>query len=285
MAFATVLLAGGTAACGENSANDSAKEGRPEVAPAAAVAKAAKSSEDITSLHYRITGTVPDEGHVEAEASMRTEPPAMSMRMTTAGQGGKDPLEIRFVDEAMFVGGSAPGSEMSGGKGWSRVEPAVWGRGSVDNNSYGVLPSQLEGNPAVQSTLLTGSQDLQNKGRETIDGARTTHYRGTVTGSGLRAARDAADRTDRERRIDSLDQFVALHLADSLTMDLWIDDENHTKRFRMRGDGFDPRGGTQGGQLDLTVTLLDVNQPVSVEAPPSEDTVDAGALVDKLPAG
>jgi hypothetical protein len=141
-------------------------------------------------------------------------------------------------------------------------------------------------NPAVQSTLLTGSHDLQNKGTETIDGARTTHYRGTVTGSGLRAARDAADRTDRERRIESFDQFVALHLADSLTMDLWIDDENHTKRFRMRGHEFDPRGSTQGGQLDLTVTFLDVmNQPVSVEAPPSEDTVDVGALADNPPAG
>ncbi|WP_181140407.1 LppX_LprAFG lipoprotein [Streptomyces sp. Ru62] len=286
VAFAAVLLAGGTVACGEGSVSDSAKERRPEVTPAAAVAKAAKNSEDIASLHYRITGTVPERGRLEAEASMSTEPLAMSMQMTTADQGENGRLEVRFVDEVMYVGGSAVASEKLDGKSWYRAHPAAWGRGAVDNNSHGVLPSQLEGNPAVQSTLLAASKDLQKNGTETINGTGTTHYRGTVTSSGLRAARDAAaDQTTQERQIESLDQFIALHIDDTLTMDLWIDNDNHTKQFRMRGDTNDPRGGAEGNQLDLTITFLDVNQPVTVEAPPSKDTADIATLADHAPAG
>lgn len=34
------------------------------------------------------------------------------------------------------------------------------------------------------------------------------------------------------------------------------------------------------GPLDLTVTLLDVDRPVTVETPPTEDTVDLAELVD-----
>lgn len=64
-------------------------------------------------------------------------------------------------------------------------------------------------------------------------------------------------------------------------MDLWIDDDNHTKQCRMRGDTRNPRGGTQGKPLDLTITFLDVNQPVTVQPPPSEDAADIATLADE----
>ncbi|PTH87066.1 hypothetical protein C9J60_16900 [Streptomyces sp. A244] len=248
--FAAVLLAGGTAACGEGAESNSAHEGPAEVTPRTAVAKAATDSEGITSLRYRVTGTVPQTGRLEAEASMST------------------------LD----------------GKSWLSARPAVWGRGAADNNSYRVLPRQMEGSPAVQSRILTASKDVRKIGTETVDGTRTTHYRGTVTGRGISAARDAATtKTARERQIESLDQFVALHIDNRLTMDLWIDEAGHTRRFRMRGDTRATRGGTEGKPLefidgeplDMTVTFLDVNQPVTVETPPSEDTAVIAAPADK----
>jgi hypothetical protein len=276
-AFAAVLLAGGPVACGGGSESDSANEDPPKVTPAAAVAKAAKNSEEITSLHYRITGTVPEYGRLEAEASMNAEPLTMSMKMTTADQGGDGRLEVRFVDEVMYVGGSAVDSVKLRGKSWFKAEPAVWGRGAVDNQSYRTLPRQIEGSPVVQSTLLTGSKDLQVIGTETVDGTRTTHYKGTVTSGRLLAARKAAtDKETRERRIESLDQFMALGVSDTLTMDLWIDGGDRAKQFRMQAEPNDMLGGT-GGPLDLTITFLDMNQPVTIEAPPAEDTA---ALAD-----
>ncbi|WP_328502282.1 hypothetical protein OG828_23870 [Streptomyces sp. NBC_00457] len=254
------------------------------------MAKAAANSERITSLHYRVTGTVPDKGRLEAEASMHTEPLTMSMKMNATGQGRDEQLEIRFVDEVMYVGGSAVNSEKLDGKSWFSADPAVWGRGAADNNSYGILPRQIEGNPAVQSRILTASKDVRRIGTQTIDGTRTTHYRGTVTSRGIGAARDAAASTAaRERHINSLDQFFVLRVEGTLTMDLWIGDDSRTKQFRLQGDTRDTRGGTDGkpleiidgDPLDLTITFLDVNQPVTVEAPPSEDTADLAAQMDE----
>ncbi|MFD2281166.1 hypothetical protein ACFSUJ_17985 [Streptomyces lusitanus] len=246
--------------------------------PATAVAKAAANSEDIRSLHYRITGTVPEKGRLEAEASMNTEPLAMSLKMTAADQGGDSRLKVRFVDEVMYVRGSAVDSEKLGGKSWFRADPAAWGRGVVDNQSYGVLPRQIEGSPVLQSTLLTGSKDLRMIGTETVDGTRTRHYKGTVTSRGLLAAREGAvDEATRERLIQSLDQFMGLGVSDTLTMDLWIDSDDHAKQFRMPAASDDKQAGTGGGPLDLTITFLDINQPVSIKIPPSEDTI---ALAD-----
>lgn len=274
-AYAVVLLAGGAVACGAGSG--SGGEGPSDVTPAAAVAEAAENSADITSLRYRVTGTVPEKGRLEAEASMRTEPPAMSMKMTTADQGGAGgELKVRFVDGAMYVGGSAVATGKPAGRSWFGADPAAWGGISVDNNSYGVLPPQLEGSPVVQSTLLTGSKNVRRIGSETVDGDRTTHYKGTVDLNGLRAAGDSApDGAAREQRIEALDQFMGLRVSDTLTMDLWLDGDDRAKQFRVRG-------GTSGGPLDLTVTFLDVNRPVTVEAPAAEDTA---RLPDDAQAG
>ncbi|MEU0432411.1 hypothetical protein ABZ153_12380 [Streptomyces sp. NPDC006290] len=259
MAFVAVLLAGGSVACGGVAKSGSAVAAPPKVTPAAAVANAGKNAEDITSLRYRISGTVPGKGRLEAEASMNTQPPAMSMKMTAAAvRGGNAPLEIRFVDKVMYVGGSAIRPEKLNGKSWLSAAPAVWGRGGVDNQSYGVLPSQLQVNPTAQSTLLTGSKDLRLIGTETVDGAKTTHYKGTVNRKGLTGGR--------------LDQFIQLEVSDPLTMDIWIDGDHRTKQFRMRAEHNDDLVGTGDGPLDLTISFLAINQPVTIEAPPTKDT-------------
>ncbi|WP_328561223.1 hypothetical protein [Streptomyces coelicoflavus] len=251
-----------------------------------AVAKAAAGTERITSLHYRVTGTVPQWGRLRADASMDTAPLTMGMKLN-AGRYGGEQMEIRFVDGAVYIHGDALRTEMLKGASWFTAEQAAWGRDSFDNNSYGLLPRQLEGNPVVQSTMLTASKDVRRIRTETVDGARTTHYRGTVTSEGIRAARGAAtDKAARERQIDSLGQFSAMRLEGTLTMDLWVGDDNRTKQFRMRSDTYTSRGGTadepleiiDGEPLDMTVTFLDSDEPVTVEAPPSDATADLAEL-------
>ncbi|MEW1774577.1 hypothetical protein [Streptomyces sp. NPDC086777] len=258
-AFVALLLAGGSVACGGGAKSDSAVAGQPRVTPAAAVARAGEDAKDITSLRYRISGTVPGKGRLEAEASMNTQPPAMSMKMTAAAaQGGRGQLEIRFVGKVMYVGGSAVRPEKLNGKRWLSAAPAVWGRSGGDNQSYGVLPGQLQASPTEQSTLLTGSKDLRLIGTEAVDGAKTTHYRGTVNSKGLVGGR--------------LDQFMQLEVSDPLTMDLWTDGDGRTRQFRLRADHNDMAAGTGDGPLDLTVTFLDINRPVAIKAPPAKDT-------------
>ncbi|MFD8426366.1 hypothetical protein ACFV1R_01995 [Streptomyces coelicoflavus] len=292
-AFAVVLLTGGTVACGEGAASGSASasEGSPAVTPVQAVAKAVAGSERITSLRYRVTGAVPEWGRLRAEASMLTAPKTMGMTLTAARRYDGGQLELRFVDGSLYVHGEAVDTEFLKNASWFSADRAVWGGASYDNNSYGLLPRQLEGSPIVQSAMLTASKDVRRIGTETIEGVPTTHYRGTVTSDGIHAARDAAtDEAARERQIGSLDQFYAMRLEDTLTMDLWVGDDNRTKRFRMRSDTYASKGGTvdqpleiiDGEPLDMTVTFLDVNEPVTVEAPPADDTADLGELADEL---
>lgn len=206
-----MLLVGGTAACGEGAASDpaSANEGSPEVevTPVEAVAKAAADSARITSLRYRVTGSVPEWGRLNAEASMRTAPMTMGMKLNATGRYGGDRLELRFVDGAMYVHGDAVDSAKLKGASWFRAEPAAWGQDLFDNQSFGLLPRQLEGSPVVQSAMLTAAEDVRRIG--------------TVTSEGIGAARDAAtDKAARERQIDGLGQFSAMRLEGTLTMDL-----------------------------------------------------------------
>ncbi|MFD4555851.1 hypothetical protein ACFWP5_16285 [Streptomyces sp. NPDC058469] len=273
-AFAAVLVGGGAVACGEGSGSDSGIEDSAELTPTAAMEKVAENSEDITSLRYRVTGTTSERGRLVAEASMKTEPTAMTMKFTLPDKAADaGVMEIRFVDKAIYVGGSAVDSEKLGGKSWLRAGAAVWGRGAADNNTYNVLPSQLEVSPVVQSRILTGSKDVRRIGAETVDGTKTLHYRGTVTSRGLRAVQSAAEGDDTwDARTETVDQFVALGVDGALTVDLWVDGDDHAERFRMRGRTYPTRAATDGGSLDLTVTFLDVNGPVTVETPPAGDT-------------
>ncbi|WP_435615621.1 hypothetical protein [Streptomyces coelicoflavus] len=213
----------------------------------------------------------------------------MTLTATRRYDGGQ--LELRFVDGSLYVHGEAVDTEFLKGASWFSADRAVWGGASYDNNSHGLLPRQLEGSPIVQSAMLTASKDVRRIGTDTIEDVPTTHYRGTVTTDGIRAARDAAtDEAARERQIGSLDQFYAMRLEDTLTMDLWVGDDNRTKRFRMRSETHAVKGGTvdqqleiiDGEPLDMTVTFLDVNEPVTVDAPPADDTADLGELADEL---
>lgn len=103
----------------------------------------------------------------------------------------------------MYVRGSTLRPEKLKGKSWFSAAPAVWGSGAVDNQSYGVLPGQLQANPIAQSRLLTASKDLRTLGTETVAGVTTTHYAGTVHSRALIR--------------ESLDQFMQLEISEPNT--------------------------------------------------------------------
>ncbi|MET7598878.1 DUF1396 domain-containing protein [Streptomyces sp. NPDC005481] len=266
VALAALALGGGAVACSKGG------EESPSMAPAAAVAKAAKNTQDITSLRYRMKGRVPEQGRVEAEASMSMKPMAMSMKMS-AKEAGPDSgeVELRFVDGALYMSGGADAAEEMDGKHWMKFgvseKDGASGAGGLG------MQDQVEKNPAQESTFLTGSKDVKKVGTEKVDGVETTHYKGTVTLDEFRDGLKDEDKATRESREKSLKQYEDMGV-DKLTMDMWIDEDEHTKQFRMRGDA-------DKGPLDMTITFLDLNKPVTVRAPAAADTVDlAEALSD-----
>lgn len=262
--LAAVLLAGGAVACGGDGGSRSAaaaptRTASAEPAPTAAVARAVDASQDFTSLHYRVTGTLVSTGRLKAEAFMGTEPAVMRMTMTADDyKGGSVRLKVRFLDEAMYASSNRLPAEKLKGKSWFGAAPGVWGH-NVDNQSFGVLPDELQPSPLVQSTMMSASKDVRVIGTETVDGARTTHYKGTVRYDDMTTATQRA-------------QVYGLHADDPITMDLWVDADGRTKQFRVRADHLDAATLTVAGSLDLTFTYLDIDRPVTVKAPPAADT-------------
>ncbi|MFF3344611.1 DUF1396 domain-containing protein [Streptomyces sp. NPDC002779] len=265
--LAAVALAAGAVSCGKG-------EESPKMSPAAAVAKAAKNSDDITSLRYRMTGEVPEQGRVKAEASMRMKPTlAMSMKITALDEGADGSAEIRLVGKAMYIGGNAEMAKEMDGKSWMKLDMSALGEDALGGGGNPAA-GRAEQNPAADSTFLTGAKDVREIGTEKVDGVETTHYRGTVTLDALRDSLKDEDKATREKREKSIEQYADMGV-DKLTMDMWVDGEDHTKQFRMKG-------AADKGPLDLTITFLDYNEPVTVQAPPAEDTVDLAEMMKDL---
>ncbi|MGI5368017.1 DUF1396 domain-containing protein [Streptomyces sp. A244] len=263
-----LLLAAGAVGCGS--------EESPEMTPAAAVAKAAKNTEDITSLQYRMKGTVPESGRVEGEASMRLKPTiAMSMKMEAPDQAAGESVEIRLVDKAMYLGGGAEMAKQMDGKRWLKFD--LSGSDAAKDLDKMGSTSQAEQNPAAQSTFLTGAKDVKKVGSEKVDGVETTHYTGTATLADLRASLKDSKGETREQREKSIKQYEKLGV-DKLTMDMWVDGDEHTKQFRMKGQA-------DKGPMDMTITFLDYNKPVTVKAPPANEVADLGEMFKELDQG
>lgn len=270
--LAALLLAAGAVGCGK----EDGAEKSPEMTPAAAVAKAAKNAEEIDSIRYRMTGRAPEEGRVKAEAQMRIKPTlAMSMKMTALDQGADATAEIRLVDKTMYIGGGAAAAKEMDGKSWMKFDLAAMGAGDELNQLGGA--SQADKNPATESTFLTGAKDVEKVGDETVDGVQTTHYKGTVALADLEKSLKAEDKATQETRRKSMEQYEKMGV-DELTMDMWIDGDERTKQFRMRGDA-------EKGPLDMTITFLGFNEPVDVAAPPADETVDLAEMMKEAQQG
>jgi hypothetical protein len=266
-ALAALVLGGGAVACAKDTAES------PALTPAAAVAKAAEKSEDITSLRYRMSGKTPGEGRVSGEAAMSMKPPALSMKMSVDDQAADGPVEIRLVGKAMYIGGGAQAAKEMDGKSWIKFDvSALAGDKELNGDQLGA--GQADKNPAEESTFLTGAKDVKKVGTETVEGVKTTHYKGTVTLDDLRKSLKGEDRSTREKREKALDQYTKMGI-EALTMDMWVDGDDRTRQFRMRGTA-------DKGPLDMTVTFLDFDKPVTVKAPPAKDTVDFAGMMKDL---
>jgi hypothetical protein len=268
--LAALVVAGCGVACTKGDAGQS-----PDMTPAAAVAKAARNADDITSLRYRMSGRIPEQGRVGAEAALTVKPLAMTMKTVVLdGPDKGEVVQTRLVGGALYTGGGEEVAKNMGGKHWMKFDVSGHSRtpGGLNLDTT-KMRDQADKNPAQEAGFLTGSKDVKKVGSEKVDGVRTTHYLGTVTLAALRAELRTKDKATRERREKSLKQYEAMG-ADALTMDLWIGPDDRTKQFRVRA-------AADKGTFDVTMTFLDHNKPVTINAPAAKDTVDlARAMKD-----
>ncbi|MDO0912530.1 hypothetical protein QQM39_17220 [Streptomyces sp. DT2A-34] len=258
--LAALLLAGcGTGVDAEQSAAPPAAD---------AVARAVEKSEDVTSLHYRVTGRFPQRGRIADEASVGTKPVAARLRTANLSGAEEGESELLLVGGVLYGSASDDMVEEMGGRHWISYGPkAEFTTHGGLRMDVGGLRDQVIRNPAREAAFLATAEDVKRIGSEKADGADTTHYAGTVAVDELRASLGKVDdKATRQSRENSLDQYQKLGV-DELALDVWVDATDRVRRLRTQGFG-------RHGELDLTYTFLDYGKPVTVRAPRADDTAD-----------
>ncbi|WBB63780.1 DUF1396 domain-containing protein [Streptomyces sp. WMMC500] len=268
-------------ACGDDGGDGRAdgrkggNAGEPvDVTPAAAVRTATEKAEDFTSLEYRMSGEVPGEGSMEGTGAISMDPPAMQMTMTVDGASPDESgeMEIRLVDDAMYMNAGDEAAAGMDGKTWLKIGMSEGEAGGGENPLLEM--KQADENPAEDAQMMNAADDLKKVGEEEIEGVRTTRYTGTVALDDLRAELKGLDAKTKKNRQEKIDE-MAEQGVDEFTMDMWIDGEDHTKQFRMQAE-------TKEGPLDTTLTFLSYNEPVTVQAPPASETADMDQMMQDM---
>ncbi|MEU3404862.1 LppX_LprAFG lipoprotein [Streptomyces sp. NPDC006670] len=270
-ALAAVLLVGGaTTACEGGKKDDGGKaagatpsaaaspagkpaQGAADAAPAAYLEKVKKKSEDITSLHYTMTGTA--EGQpVNMDASMRLKPSvAMSMKISAPGQ---ESAEIRLLDGTMYMGSEGQWLKFDMKSADPQAAKQLDGLGADSSGE----------NPGDRAGDLMGAKDLKTLGEENIDGVKTRHVAGTVTVEQMKASLATLGPDAKARQEKSVQKLEGEGIK-SMNIDMWIDESDHTKQVRTRAEA-------TKGPMDMTIKFLDYNKPVDITAPPADQVMD-----------
>ncbi|MEU6683073.1 hypothetical protein [Streptomyces sp. NPDC046832] len=173
--------------------------------------------------------------------------------MTLSVQGQQ--IEQRVIDQVLYQ--KLPRGQAPGGKPWIKVDLGkVAARQGTGDRSMSD-PAQS----AAYARAIT-DKDVTEKGKATVNGVRTTHYRVSVD-------------------VDDLPNGDTLRkqVGPTLPMDVWLDDEGRMRR----------------QQIDMTVKAPETTQPSSDASPAPEkvtvrtvmDFTDFGTEVeaDEPPAG
>jgi hypothetical protein len=180
------------------------------------------------------------------------------------GAGMPSSVELRLLYPAMYarLEGFPAGRQLPNGKSWVKVdlERALKKLG-MDFANLGIGQS-----PTGALAQLRGSANTQKVGTETIDGVRTTHYRGTVDVQDALGRATAKERKALQRLLDE----AKAHGVDatSRTFDVWVGDDGLVRRLTEQ----------VGSVGHVTMTFSDYGEPVHIEAPAAANTVDLSSL-------
>lgn len=183
------------------------------------------------------------------------------------------------LDEASFGSQSLPGGEravllnnflyvrlpqqatqFSGGKPWVKFSLAKAGQQAGTN----VDQMLKQANPAEQTKIFTGSKNAQMVGTQSINGEKTTHYRGTIT------AKDAEAKLDPKTR-KSFQDFYQKAGAMPVNFDLWVGKDNLPRKLVTKM-------AAKEGAVTATMIFSDYNKSFNVSAPPANQVADGDQL-------
>ncbi|MEW2621253.1 hypothetical protein [Streptomyces sp. NPDC048106] len=286
LSVAVLTALTGVAACGSSGGSSGSGKGGDKAAggstvhlsPVAAVLRDVEQSTDkAESAKVRSTTSLGDIMAMNADGSLAWGSGLRgTMTITyTGGQmaeamrkAGTSHMEARYLADAYYAHMSDAFAQQAGGKHWVKYDYDYLAQAGGASGAY--MKDQLQTSTPNQSVkMLLVSGDVKKVGEETVDGAHTRHYAGTV---------DVADLAGKNSSL-SADQLTALkkQLKQVTTeaIDIWINDQNLLVKKT-------EKAATANGALNTTAYYSDYGVQVSTQAPPAGDTMD---IADMLKTG
>jgi hypothetical protein len=228
--------------------------------PAAAVSAALSSTTTVKTMTFTALLTTGSQaGHMSGSIGLGT-PLRADLMVQVAGQS----VEERIIGTTIYI--KIPALAKKLGKPWASVNMAAIGKAAGLNLAQ-LLQQVQQANPGQNLDMLSKSAHITLVGPATIDGASTTHYAGTVD---LAAA---LSRFSPQLQVQIKTLTAKLGIK-SVHIDLWLTPSHLPKRITQT---YTSTLGPESIQVDYT----SFNQPITVQAPPANQTVNLDSLLNK----
>jgi hypothetical protein len=254
-------------ACGAEGSKSAAKAVDNAGKAMAALTRAADRTENLGSAEVRMstdmgtgTGPIAMEGTYSwgngLEFDVKMDARAAQMQTLTSSSK----VRMLFVDGAYYYDIDPQPSGPLKGKEWMKIDSsAVFGeKGSQALNGAGNNQS-----PVASMKALKYAGNVDDLGKQTVDGQSTTHYRATYKGDQLGKLKEAYG--------DKNNMFNSLTGADgTMTMDIWVGSKDLPVRLKQ-----------VMGKVTVTTDFQKWGEAVKIKTPPASQT---GDLTEQLKA-
>ena len=156
---------------------------------------------------------------------------------------------------------------------WSNDDAA----GGSENQSSEARTSTPDEVTSELQYLRGVSDSVEETGRDWVRGVATTHYEAEID---LDRAAEQGSPKLRELFRQAKEELG----AETLPVETWLDDDGRVRRFKMdvpleSAELSD--AGVDGARVTLTEEIYDYGAPVTVKAPPEDDTVDMEEMAER----
>ncbi|MGI8335678.1 hypothetical protein ACRYCC_37495 [Actinomadura scrupuli] len=166
----------------------------------------------------------------------RSKPdPAVSADFSQLQYGGTNVSgrgQVVILDDVLYLRLPVISQFLSGGRPWFRV-PLGGLQRVTGVNAAAVVSSLMATTPEKVTKMFTASKNVHAVGTETVEGATTIHYRGSVSAQSALAELDSEDRA----RLEKSYGIYGSDTAGTISFDLWVDDRRLPRRsaYSLRG--------------------------------------------------
>lgn len=180
--------------------------------------------------------------------------------------GGATSMEMVVEGDVAYMR-----SEIFPDAGWLRIDMGDAGLG----DAFGGAGGGATGDPSAFLNYLRGADDVEIVGTEEVNGAETTHFRGTLDLAAMAAELPKDERHDASAHLDELER----QLGDvRTTFDAWVDGDGVPRRFVL-----DFSSAEDEGSFVMRIDVVQIGGEVQIDVPSGDAVTDLGELNLPMP--